>query len=107
RALPAAIQPALGRRSAFAVRRRRLATEKPRAPIRVAVPDVDHATIIELSLFGTIHFGDVVMPVTADQAKIVASVEPAPVMFGEALADVTRVRDIALAPEFDEPRGRA
>src|SRR2546422_3791661 len=104
-ALAAAIQPALVRRTAFAVRLLRLAAEKTRAAIWLAVPDVDHAAIVELRLVGAIHFGDVVMPVATDQPEVVAGVEPAAVMLGEPLADIARLHDIALVPELVEPGG--
>src|SRR5206468_8190361 len=81
----------------------RLAAEKTRAAIWLAVPDVDHAAIVELRLVGAIHFGDVVMPVATDQPEVVAGVEPAAVMLGEPLADIARLHDIALVPELVEP----
>src|SRR5207247_4057277 len=104
-ALAAAIQPALVRRTAFAVRILRLAAEKTRAAIWLAVPDVDHAAIVELRLVGAIHFGDVVMPVATDQPEVVAGVETAGVMLGEPLADHARLPHIPLGPEPLQARG--
>ena len=73
--------------------------------VRLAVPQVDDAAVVEHRLPRPVHLGDVVVAMPAHQTEVAFGIGPAAVVLGEPLAHVAAFDDVPAVPEAPQPGG--